>query len=211
MYNQSQWMRLVISFVLWGDFMPLFDHFDVIAPFYDRVIGFLQPEAILKTADLPVVGRILDAGGGTGRVSGTLVGKANQIIVADLSFKMLKEASLKDGLQSVQSHSESLPFPGNFFERVIMVDALHHVINQRETAAELWRVLKPGGRIVIEEPDVRTLAVKFIAIAEKIALMRSHFLYPAEIEMLFPFPGAVTTVSREGYTAWVVVVKSSDQ
>ena len=191
--------------------MPLFDHFDVIAPIYDKVIGFRQPEAILKTADLPVDGRILDAGGGTGRVSGTLVGKANQIIVADLSFKMLKEASLKDGLQIVQSHSEFLPFPDNFFERVIMVDALHHVCDQRDTAVELWRVLKPGGRIVIEEPDVRTLAVKFVAFAEKIALMRSHFLSPIEIEKLFPFPGAVTSVNREGYTAWVVVEKSSDQ
>ncbi|RPI85303.1 MAG: class I SAM-dependent methyltransferase [Chloroflexi bacterium] len=190
--------------------MPLFDHFDVIAPIYDRVIGFRQPEAILKTADLPVDGRILDAGGGTGRVSGTLVGKASHIIVADLSFKMLKEASLKDGLQTVQSHSEALPFPNNCFERVIMVDALHHVCNQGDTAVELWRVLKPGGRIVIEEPDVRTLAVKFIAIAEKIALMRSHFLYPVEIEKLFPFPEAVTTVSKEGNTAWVVIEKSSD-
>ena len=39
------------------------------------------------------------------------------------------------------------------FERVIMVDALHHVYNHARAAAELWRFVKPGGRIVIEEEN----------------------------------------------------------
>jgi len=43
------------------------------------------------------------------------------------------------------------------FDRVLMVDALHHVVNQAETICELYRVLKPGGRLVIEEPDLRNL------------------------------------------------------
>ncbi len=58
-----------------------------------------------------------------------------------------------------------------------MVNALHHVCNQQETVNELWRTLQPGGRIVIEEPDVRTFAVKLFALGEKLALMRSHFLF----------------------------------
>ena len=60
-----------------------------------------------------------------------------------------------------------------------MVDALHHVIHQGQTAREMYRVLKPGGRIVIEEPDIRKFGVKLIAVAEKLLLMRSHFLSPA--------------------------------
>ena len=59
-----------------------------------------------------------------------------------------------------------------------MVDALHHVINHGQTAREMYRVLKPGGRIVIEEPDIRSFYVKLIAVAEKLLLMRSHFLSP---------------------------------
>ena len=54
----------------------------------------------------------------------------------------------------------------------------------RATAKELWRVLKPGGRIVIEEPDIRTLPVKIMAIFEKLALMRSHFISPSEISQI---------------------------
>jgi demethylmenaquinone methyltransferase/2-methoxy-6-polyprenyl-1,4-benzoquinol methylase len=48
------------------------------------------------------------------------------------------------------------------------------------------RVLEPEGRSVIEEPDIRTFGVKLVALAEKILLMRSHFLSPIQIASLFP-------------------------
>ena len=67
-------------------------------------------------------------------------------------------------------------FKDKSFDRVIMVDALHHVKDYRITIHELWRVLMPGGRIVIEEPDIQTFPVKLMALVEKIALMRSHFI-----------------------------------
>lgn len=54
--------------------MPTKDHFDLIAPYYDCFTGNRNPEAIISLADLPVTGPILDIGGGTGRVSQSLVG-----------------------------------------------------------------------------------------------------------------------------------------
>ena len=90
-----------------------------------------------------------------------------------------------------------------------MVDALHHVCNQVQTAQELWRVLAPGGYLVIEEPDLRTFAVKLVAVAEKVALMRSHFLAPEAIAALFdPFTAQVRIETEEkGFNAWVIVHK----
>ena len=102
---------------------------------------------------------------------------------------------------------EALPFPDESFERVIMVDALHHVFSQHETAREMYRVLKPGGRVVIEEPDIRHIFVKLIAVAEKLILMRSHFLAPSKIAGLFSFDSAnVSTYFSKGI-AWVVIEK----
>lgn len=187
--------------------MPLLDHFDLLAPLYETIIRPGDPQEICDRIGLPVSGALLDAGGGTGRVAQFLRGMAAPIVVADLSYKMLVEARRKAGLNPVCSHTERLPFPDGFFARVIMVDAFHHVCDQRRTAAELWRVLQPGGRLVIEEPDVRIFAVKLIAAGEKMALMRSHFLSPLLIADLFRHPDARVQVSAEKNIAWIVAEK----
>jgi len=67
-------------------------------------------------------------------------------------------------------------------------------------------VLKPGGRLVIEEPDVRCWQVKLVALVEKLALMRSHFLSPPEIVALLPRE-ALVTVESERWNAWVIAEK----
>lgn len=185
----------------------MFDHFTFLAPFYEKVITPKEPTRLQALLDLPVDGKILDAGGGTGRVAQFLAGSAAQVILADLSMGMLQQSDHKPGLLPVCSQSEALPFSDDYFERIIMVDALHHVYNQSKTAQELWRILHPGGKLIIEEPDLRKGVVKLVALAEKMALMRSHFLSPPKIEALFKHLPAATRVVAEGHTAWVIVEK----
>jgi demethylmenaquinone methyltransferase/2-methoxy-6-polyprenyl-1,4-benzoquinol methylase len=187
--------------------MPLFDHFNFLAPLYEIFIPPKYPEEMCALLGLPVSGALLDAGGGTGRVAQFLVGQADPIVVADLSCRMLAEARRKSGLHPVCSHTERLPFPDGSFARIIMVDAFHHVCNQRQTAEELWRVLQPGGRLVIEEPDVRSFVGKLIAGGEKLAIMRSHFLAPSRIADLFHYPNALIRVATANSIAWIIVEK----
>jgi ubiquinone/menaquinone biosynthesis C-methylase UbiE len=187
--------------------MPLFDHFDLLAPLYDKVIGYKDPVKIVELGGFPVSGIVLDAGGGTGRISHALSGQASQFVVLDLSFGMLQKAANKGGFVTVNSHTECLPFPNDTFDAVIMVDALHHVCDQSDTALELLRVVKPGGRIVIEEPDIGTFIVKIVAVLEKLALMRSRFLAPLQIEALFPRDGTNTRIERDSFNAWVMIEK----
>jgi ubiquinone/menaquinone biosynthesis C-methylase UbiE len=188
--------------------MPLLDHFDILAPLYERVIPSGDTKELFARLRLPSPGALLDAGGGTGRVAQALRGSAGPVIVADLSFRMLAEARRKGGLLPVCAHTENLPFPGGCFPRIIMVDALHHVCDPHQTASELWRVLRPGGRLVIQEPDVRFLAVKLVALGEKLALMRSRFLAPHRIAHLFRNTGARVRTSAKNSTAWITAEKA---
>jgi demethylmenaquinone methyltransferase/2-methoxy-6-polyprenyl-1,4-benzoquinol methylase len=120
---------------------------------------------------------------------------------------MIKKA-LEKGIDAVNTESEHLPFEPQIFERIIMVDALHHVKDQEKSLQEMWRVLAPGGKIVIEEPDIRLFVVKLLALGEKLLLMRSHFLDPHQIATLCRFnrQAEVSVVADKGMV-WITVCK----
>jgi len=188
--------------------MPLFDHFDILAPLYDHLITNPEETKIIHLAQLPTEGSLLDVGGGTGRIAQHLVEYAKQVIVLDSSINMLSQAMSKNGLQAVGSEAEYLPFSNGSFERVTMVDALHHVAEQKRSLQELWRVLKPGGILVVEEPDIKVFGVKLVALAEKLALFRSHFLSPERISEHLEAFGAKIHIVRDKPNSWIIAEKS---
>ena len=187
--------------------MPIFDHFRIIAPFYDNVFGSGNHDKLLQLIGLPVQGVLLDAGGGTGRISQYIKDDVDRVIVADQSFEMLQQASQKEQLITTCSQTENLPFADKTISRIIMVDALHHVFNQNDTAKELWRVLDDGGRIIIEEPDIRNFGVKLLAFGEKLLGMRSHFLSPVKIANLFEDASNIK-IETKPPISWVIIEKS---
>ena len=185
----------------------MFDHFDLLAPIYERLIPPQDPDELGSLLGLSPEHALLDAAGGTGRVSGALAVSAGRVVVCDASPRMLEQAR-KKGLETVQAELESLPFADATFDRILLVDAFHHVKYQRIALRELLRVLKPSGRLVIEEPDVRRLPVKIVALLEKLFLMRSHFKTPAAMAMMIVENGGMPTLAREdGFRVWFVVTK----
>ena len=186
--------------------MPSFDHFDFLAPWYDRFI-YSPPDDFFFSLVGNEARRVLDAGGGTGRVSRQLKSDDRWIVLADASLKMLRHAVLAGRYGRVGSATEHLPFAAGCFDCVIMVDTLHHVQDQRQTLADLWRVVAPGGRLLVEEPDIRRFPVKLIAAGEKLALMRSHFLSGEQIAELMRQLGAEPAIQRKDHTLWVLADK----
>ncbi len=172
--------------------MP-FDHFNLVADLYERAAQFVLTEPLAEILSLSPDVLLLDVGGGTGRVAAALRGLAREVVVADPSEGMLRRAAAK-GLASVRAPAEYLPFPSGIFDRILMRDALHHVRDQRRTIHELWRLLAPGGRLVIVEPDIRQFGVKLIALMEKLLLMRSHILSGEKIAGFFDGRAARTRI-----------------
>lgn len=182
-------------------------HFDWLAPIYDRVFGAMTHEALFAHLDAHAGQLILDIGGGTGRVAEHLHRLDARVLVVDPSSGMLNLARAK-GLPAVRSLAERLPFSSASIDRIYVVDAFHHFARQPEAARELLRVLRGGGRLVIEEPDLRRWPVKFVALAEKLALMQSHFYSPPDLARLFTAAGAeLLTIAPDRLSAHIVLTK----
>ena len=183
-------------------------HFNWLAPIYDWLAPPADPDRLKELLALPQEGWLLDAGGGTGRVAALLAPFMDRAVVLDASRPMLRQSTKKSGLQPVQGEVQNLPFPNESFGRILVVDALHHFAHQPRAAEELLRVLKPGGRLLIEEFNIHRLPIKLLAYVEKILLMGSLFSSPSEIEALFAATGATTsTYDGGGLSVWIVAEK----
>lgn len=189
----------------------MLDHFGFLAPFYDKVLDHSDHRELLELLDLSDTGRILDVGGGTGRVAAKLKSPGWQIFVSDISAEMLLQAQSKGGLIPLLAHAEQLPFPDDSFDRIVVVDALHHFCDQRLAIRELLRVLKIDGRLIIEEPDIRRFVVKLIALGEKLLLMRSHFLTSLQIRDIISEIGGRAHIADNGQVSIHIIAEKQNK
>lgn len=105
--------------------------------------------------------KVLDLAGGTGDLSALIaprVGKTGQVVLSDINASMLLngrnnllDKGLASNLDFVQANAETLPFPDNYFDRVIMGFGLRNVTRKEEALASIHRVLKPGGSLLVLE------------------------------------------------------------
>ena len=182
-------------------------HFDLLAPLYDRLIRPPDAGPLAHALGLPSDGLLLDAGGGTGRVSRALAPRVRGGVVCDASLGMLARAR-PAGLEAVQGHAERLPFADGVFGCVLVVDALHHFRSQREAIGELVRVLAPGGRMLVAEPDIARAGGRLVALLERLALMDSRFLRPNEIAGILAAQGLSPRIERnESSSVWIIADK----
>lgn len=187
-------------------------HFDFLAPLYDRVIRPPDAARLQRFLDLPGDGWLLDAAGGTGRVASLLCHLVDNLVISDLSRPMLYQSLQKNAgrnkcLAPIQARVEHLPFAEGVFTRILVVDAFHHFSDQPGGLSELCRLLAPGGRLVIEEPDIRQFRVKLIALAERAALMGSRFRTPEAMRDMAASFGLDAHIEVEDYAAWIIAIK----
>ena len=185
--------------------------FDIIAPFYDLAAKPREADGRLEYLKLPTEGLMFEAGGGTGRIALGFVPYIDVVVLGDLSFNMLQRAKLKPALRVLQHRVESLPFKEQTFDRILVVDAFHHFNDQEKAISELLRVLKHGGRLVIEEPNIESFAVKLIAIGERLLQMDSHILPAEKIQAICSRWNFPITVHKEKHTVLIMVDKEQSQ
>ncbi len=103
--------------------------------------------------------QVLDLAGGTGDLAAkfaTLVGEPGQVVLGDINAAMLqvgRERLLNKGalVNYAQMNAEALPFADNSFDLISIAFGLRNVTDKEAALASMFRVLKPGGRILILE------------------------------------------------------------
>ncbi|MFN3308841.1 MAG: class I SAM-dependent methyltransferase [Anaerolineales bacterium] len=184
-----------------------FDHFDWIAPIYDVIIPDANIEALIQYGGFPTNGKVLDVGGGTGRVTRQLINLQPDITIADSSFGMLKIANQKLGVKLTLCEAERMPFSDNSFERILLIDTLHHVADASRTLRECLRVLKMDGLLIVQEPDIDQWGGVLIALFEKLLLMRSHLLPAKRVQSVLAPLSKEVVIHRDTNQYWVVCRK----
>lgn len=139
-------------------------HFDSIASVYDEslpahvVEHYLQKRTQFVLAHCPR-GDGLDVGCGTGVLAERLAGSGYRMVGVDPSEGMLEILETRTQLvRPVHASGTSLPFDGDSFDLVITVAAMHHIADPdevRQTLAEMVRVVKPSGRVVVWDHNPR--------------------------------------------------------
>jgi ubiquinone/menaquinone biosynthesis C-methylase UbiE/DNA-binding transcriptional ArsR family regulator len=98
---------------------------------------------------------IADLGAGEGTFSLLLARRAKRVIAVDSSEKMVEygaDLARKHGVQNLQYRQgdlEALPVEDRTVDLAFLSQALHHAPHPERAVSEAWRILKPGGRIVV--------------------------------------------------------------
>ena len=101
---------------------------------------------------VPATGVFADLGGGTGDL-GTGVARAldARVIVIDPTSQMLSRVDSHPLVSVCRSGAEHLPFPDGYFDALLCCDAFHHMRDQGAAAAEMARVIRTGGGLLMME------------------------------------------------------------
>ena len=111
-----------------------------------------EPAVRHALAGWPRPWRVLDVGCGTGRHSAYLVELGHTVTGVDVSPEMLHVARRKTrAARFVEGPMAPLPFDEGQFDGAVCALALSHVANINEPIAELARVVRPGGRLVVSD------------------------------------------------------------
>jgi demethylmenaquinone methyltransferase/2-methoxy-6-polyprenyl-1,4-benzoquinol methylase len=140
--------------------------------------------------------KVLDLAGGTGDLTALFskrVGPTGQVVLADINASMLnvgkdklRDLGLVNNISYVQANAEALPFADNTFDVITIAFGLRNVTDKDAALRSMFRVLKPGGRLLVLEFSKPTEAW----------LSKAYDVYSFK---LLPAMGQLVANDRESY------------
>ena len=124
--------------------------------FMGKMIDRLQVEFIYNNIPKKSNIKVLEAGCGTGRILIPLAKKGINCYGIDPSSNMLAILEKKKNdlnIELKKGDIEKIPYPGNTFDIVFTMHVLMHMTSHKKAIKEMYRVLKPGGKLIADFPN----------------------------------------------------------
>lgn len=143
-----------------GVFDSVASQYDVMNDLMSLGIHRIWKRVAVQLSNVREGDQVLDLAGGTGDLTTLFskrVGKSGKIVLADINSEMLRtgrDRLIDRGLTDVtyaQVNAECLPFEDNSFDCVCIAFGLRNVTDKDAALRSMYRVLKPGGRVIVLE------------------------------------------------------------
>lgn len=144
-----------------GVFHSVASKYDVMNDLMSMGIHRLWKRFTILTSNVRKSDVVLDIAGGTGDLTAQFskqVGANGKVVLADINASMLNvgrdrltDRGIVDNIEYVQANAEKLPFPDNSFDCITIAFGLRNVTDKDAALRSMYRVLKPGGRLLVLE------------------------------------------------------------
>jgi demethylmenaquinone methyltransferase/2-methoxy-6-polyprenyl-1,4-benzoquinol methylase len=142
-----------------GVFSSVADKYDLMNDLMSAGLHRLWKAFTIQVAGARTGERVLDIAGGTGDLASAFrkaVGPTGEVWLTDINNAMLtrgRDRLLDEGRlgPAAQCDAEKLPFPDNHFDIVTVAFGLRNMTHKDKALAEMRRVLRPGGRLLVLE------------------------------------------------------------
>lgn len=142
-------------------FSSVAENYDLMNDVMSFGVHRLWKRFVVDLAGVRAGQQVLDLAGGTGDLAlrfAAKVGDSGSVTLADISADMLDvgrrrlvDSGVLKGVCYVQADAESLPFPENSFDRISIAFGLRNVTVKERALESMFRVLRPGGQMLILE------------------------------------------------------------
>ncbi len=179
-------------------------HFNSVAHHYDFMntllsfgIHYAWKRLAVRMLNLSPGDRILDVCGGTGDLAilaARAVGPAGRVVIYDINRAMIQagmhkviDTEIENRLGYIQGNAESISFPERHFDSAMVGFGIRNVTRMQKGFEEMYRVLKPGGKMMCLEFSKPTWPV-------------FRWLYDFYSFYIMPFLGQLIAGNRKAYT-----------
>lgn len=181
----------------------LFDYYFRAYDEFMKMFKLDNNQAILQrveTQNRPL--NIADIGGGTGLLADTLIRLGHQVTIIDPSENMTNIARQRNPQVIIVNEAFEKSSLKQSYDLIIMRDCLHHLPDHPAVLTKIFRWLKEGGMVIIQEFSPRSLSARLLFFLERCSLEKIFPVYEEEIARLMAqagFKSELVKINRRDY------------